>query len=340
MVDYGVITLCDHLSAPDGSSITTQSERLRAVSDQAVRAEEAGFFAFGVGEHHFGNYVLPSPELMLAHITARTSTIKVGTSVTLLAKRDPVRYAEAFAVLDVLSQGRAEATFARGVSEDTARAFGIEDFDELRPIFEEYLRLVLQLLTESDVTWEGEFRSPLDGVTIQPRPIQQPSDAFWIGGGLSQTSANLAAELGLPFHLPSLFRWPEDYVEIVDFHRNAAAERGHTASVGFPSYLHVASTSQQAEARWRPHLDHYVDFALGTRSSFGRPTDFDALITGPAICGSPAQVAERIAEIDETLGLSRHMFLMDVGALPEKDLFDAIDLMGSEVLPTLARTGG
>ena len=335
MVDYGVISLCDHLAPPDGSAAVSQGERLHAIVDQAVLAEQAGFDVFGVGEHHFSDYILPSPELMLANVAARTSTIRLGTSVTLLAKRDPVRYAEAFAVLDLLSDGRAEATFARGVSERTAQVFGIEDFDELRPIFDEHLRLVLRLLTEDEVTWRGEHRTPLDAVRIEPRPIQKPRDAFWIGGGISNVSAELAAELGLPLHLPSLFRWPSDYVEVVDHYRSVAAANNSGGQIGFPSYLHVAKTSQEATARWRPHLDHYVDFAMGTRSSFGRPTDFDSLVAGPAICGSPAQVTERILEINDTLGLDRHIFLMDVGALPEAALHDALELMGSEVLPTL-----
>lgn len=333
MVEYGVISLCDHLSPPDGSSALSQAARLSAIADQAVAAEAAGFDGFGVGEHHFSDYILPAPELMLTYIAARTSNIRLGTSVTLLAKRDPVRYAEAFAVLDVLSNGRAEATFARGVSKTTAQAFGIDDFDELRPIFDEYLRLVLRLLTEDEVTWEGDFRSALDGVRIEPRPMQHPKDAFWIGGGLSPVSASLAAELGLPLHLPSLFRWPEDYTEVVDHYRSHFDSDGATARVGFPSYLHVAKTSQQARAQWQAHLEHYVQFALSDRKSFGRSVEFDDLITGPAICGSPAEVIDRIGEINETLGLDRHNFLMDVGALPNNAVREAIDVMGSEVLP-------
>ena len=338
MVDYGVISLCDHLSAPDGSSTVSQASRLQSIANQAVLAEAAGFDGFGVGEHHFSDYILPAPELMLSYAAARTSTIRLGTSVTLLAKRDPVRYAEAFAVLDLLSNGRAEATFARGVSESTAQAFGIKDFEELRPIFDEHLRLVLRLLTEENVTWEGEFRSPLEAVRIEPRPIQRPGDAFWIGGGLSNVSAGLAAELGLPLHLPSLFKWPEDYTSVVEHYRSefADAATGGRARIGFPSYLHVAKTSQQARATWRAHLDHYVTFALGDRGSFGRSTDFDDLITGPAICGSPAEVTDRIIEINETLGLDRHNFLMDIGALPTTALQEAIELMGTDVLPALA----
>lgn len=335
----GLLSLADHVPDPLTGRRISQVERFRQLTDSAVLAERAGFDVFGVGEHHFSQYILSAPELVLANIAARTERIVLGTSVTLLANVDPVRQAESMSTLDVLSDGRAEVTFARGVSEDTAHAFGIADFEELRPRFEEYLRLVLRLLTEQEVSWSGEYRSALEGVRVQPRPVQQPHPSIWIGGGLSNVSADLAAELGLPLMLPSLFRWPVDYVEIVERYRSRSAEAGHgdRARVGFPSYLHVARTSQEARARWRPHLEHYRDFAREVRGSFGRPVDFESLLAGPAICGSPAEVVERVCEIDATLGLDRHLVLMDAGGLPQGTYQEAIELMATEVLPALPR---
>ena len=337
MTDYGLLSLADHLVDPATQQRQSQAERLQRVVDAAVQAEAAGFAAFGVGEHHFSDYILSAPELVLAAASARTERIRVGTSVTLLANTDPVRQAEQLATLDVLSGGRAEMTFARGVSEATAHAFGIADFDEIRPRFEEYLRLVLRLFTEDSVTWEGDYRAPLVDIRLQPRPIQKPHPPMWIGGGLSRTSSGLAADLGLPLFLPSLFKWPVDYLEIVEFYRERFGAAGHDSAprVGFPSYLHVAATTQRARERWRPHLEHYRDFALTLRSSFGRETDFDSLLQGPAICGSPAEVVERIGEIDELLGLDRHLFLLDAGGVPASVLDEEMELLATEVLPKL-----
>ncbi len=337
MTDYGILSLADYLSNPVTGKRDSQTRRLQRVVDTAVSAEAAGFHAFGVGEHHFSGYILSAPELVLAAAASLTKTIRIGTSVTLLANTDPVRQAEQFATLDVLSNGRAEMTFARGVSEDTANAFGIADFDELRPRFEEYLRLVLRLFTEESVTWSGEYRGPLDNIRLEPRPVQQPYPGMWIGGGLSTTSANLAATLGLPLFLPSLFRWPEDYLDIVEHYQVEFRAAGHDGRgrIGFPSYVHVAATSQEARRRWRPHLEHYRDFALTIRGNFGRDTSFDALLEGPAICGSPAEVVERVAEIDELFGLDRHLFLLDAGGVPDDVIADQMQLMATEVLPNL-----
>ncbi len=338
MTEYGLLSLADYLADPQTGQRDSQVVRLQRVVSTAVQAEEAGFASFGVGEHHFSGYILSAPELVLAAASSRTSRIRLGTSVTLLANTDPVRQAEQLATLDVLSDGRAEMTFARGVSEHTANAFGIADFDELRPRFEEYLKLVLRLFTEEKVTWEGRFRAPLTGIRLEPRPVQQPYPGVWIGGGLSTTSAELAATLGLPLFLPSLFRWPEDYLDIVGHYRRHYAEAGHdgVGRLGFPSYLHVAATSQEARQRWRPYLEHYRDFALTIRGAFGRDTDFDSLLDGPAICGSPAEVIDRVGRINELLDLDRHLFLLDAGAVPEPILSDQMELLATEVLPHLS----
>ncbi len=337
MTEYGVLSLADYLENPLTGDRGSQAQRLQRVVDAAVDAEQAGFDSFGVGEHHFSGYILSAPELVLAAASSKTSRIRLGTSVTLLANTDPVRQAEQLVTLDVLSNGRAEMTFARGVSEGTANAFGIADFNELRPRFEEYLRLVLRLLTEESVTWEGEYRAPLTDIRLEPRPIQTPYPSLWIGGGLSNTSAELAAMLGLPLFLPSLFRWPEDYLPIVSHYRERHEENGHgpNGRIGFPSYLHVASTSQEARARWRPHLEHYRDFALTMRGAFGRETDFDSLLLGPAICGSPAEVVDRVGAINELLGLERHLFLLDAGGVPQDVVADEMELLANDVLPNL-----
>ncbi|MEA3218205.1 MAG: hypothetical protein QOJ19_4361 [Acidimicrobiia bacterium] len=337
MTAMGLMSLADHLPDPVTGEITSQRQRYRLIIDSAVRAEAAGFHHLGLGEHHFSHYILPDPLLLLSAIATRTETIRVGTSVTLLANLDPLRVAEDLAMLDVISGGRAEMTFARGVMESTMAAFGVENVNELRPRFEENLRLVLRLLTEETVTWSGHFRSPLVNVRLEPRPLQKPHPKIYIGGGLSTVSCDLAAELGLPLILPSLFRYPEDYLPIVERYRTRMERAGHAERtvLSYPSYVHVARTSQEARERWRPYLENYVQFATDFRDSFGRPLDYEGILQGPAIAGSPAEVADRIAEVNEVLGLDSHYLMVDGGGMPESMVFEVIDLLGEEVLPKL-----
>ncbi|HKO47113.1 MAG TPA: LLM class flavin-dependent oxidoreductase [Polyangiaceae bacterium] len=337
MTSYGLLCLADHLPDPATGRCSSQAERFQLIVESAVCAEHAGFEHVGVGEHHFSHYILPSPFVLLGAIAAKTQKIRLGTSVTLLAGLDPVRVAEDLVTLDVLANGRAELTVARGVEVATQAAFGIIDESELRARFEENLRLLLLLLTEDQVTWSGHFRSPLRDVRLEPRPVQKPYPPLWVGGGLSNISCDLAAALGLPLSLPSLFCFPEDYLPILERYRASMAAAGKTdrISVAYPSYVHVARTSQEARQRFRPYLENYVRFAATCRGSKGRPVDYESLLKGPALCGSPAEVVDRIGTINAALGLQNHYLMPDLGGLPSPLLHEVIDLLGSDVLPCL-----
>lgn len=337
MTSFGLLSLSDHLADAATGQHTTQAQRLNSIVELAVVAERAGFEHFGIGEHHFSGYILSSPFVVLGAIAAKTEHIRIGTSVTLLAHLDPVRVAEDLVTLDVVSNGRAEMTVARGVQLATQAAFGILDEGELRPRFEENLRLLLRLLTEEQVTWSGRFRSPLRDVRLEPRPFQKPHPRITVGGGLSTVSCDLAADLGLPFCLPSLFCFPDDYLPIVERYRTRMTERGsaHGISVGYPSYVHVARTSQEARARFRPYLENYARFAVEYRGCQGRQLETDAVMNEAAICGSPAEVVDRIAAVNAKLGLDLHYLMPDLGGLPPGPLHEVMDLLATEVLPQL-----
>ncbi len=336
-MDVGLLSLLDVLPDPRTGITPTVAQRYHNLIHMAQQAEQAGFSSLGVGEHHFSHYALPSPFLVLSNAAAATRTIGLGTSVTLLANADPVRIAEDLATLDVLSDGRAEATFARGVDINTMTAFGIGSVDELRPRFEEHLRLVLRLLTEEEVSWTGRYRAPLQRVHLEPRPVQVPHPRINIGGGLSTVSADLAADLGLPFVLPSLFRFPADYRDIVDRYRERMITNGFAdrVSVTFPCYLHVARTTQLARQRWRPYFENYVEFASMVRSAGARSFDFDVLTEGPAVCGSPAEAVDRLSSIAELLGLSRLLVLIDAGGIPVGMVDEVVAAVGAEIIPAL-----
>ncbi|MFT7836134.1 LLM class flavin-dependent oxidoreductase [Saccharothrix sp. BKS2] len=328
-MDVYLLILGDHLPNPDSGHAVTEADRLRAIVEQAVVAEEAGFTGVAIGEHHFTRYIVSAPELLLATIAARTSTLRLSTGVTLLAHHDPVRVAEELATLDVLSRGRAELIVARGVSQRTDAAFGVQD--DLRERFDENLRLLLRLLEEPHVTWEGRYRSPLVDVTTTPRPVQRPRPPVWIGSG-SAVSADLAVELDLPLMLPSTLRDPSTHRSVVERYRGAMSGGGRVA---LPSHVFVAPTAAGARARWRPHLTAYAHFADRWRGDGG--VDVDALMDGAAVCGDPAEVTERLNALTGLLGLDAQLVMIDIGGLPHGAVLDAIRLFGAEVLPNLKR---
>jgi len=324
-VDVYLLILGDHLPDPRTGRAVTEGERLRAIVEQAVTAERAGFTGVAIGEHHFTRYLVSAPELVLAAIATRTGTLRLSTAVTLLAHRDPVLVAEEVATLDVLSTGRAELIVARGVSRETDAAFGVRP-DDLRARFDEFLRLLLRLLEEAEVTWQGRFRGPLARVTVTPRPVQVPRPTVWIGSG-SAVSADLAVELGLPLMLPSTLRDPVSYRDVVGRYRDAGGVR-----VALPSHVFVAES--RARERWRPHLASYAEFANPWRGD-GRGVDVDRLMDGAAVCGDPDEVADRLNGLAKHLGLDAHLVVVDVGGLAQGEVLATIELFGAEVIPRL-----
>ena len=106
--------------------------------------------------------------------------------------------------------------------------------------------------------------------------------------------------------------------------------------------MFVHSSAATARAQWEPRYRAYIEWvnALQFASSGGRSAglggfDFDALTAETAVCGSPGQVVDRLGTIAERLSLDTQILMFDMGGMPDDELFAAIELTGSEVIPQL-----
>jgi alkanesulfonate monooxygenase SsuD/methylene tetrahydromethanopterin reductase-like flavin-dependent oxidoreductase (luciferase family) len=355
----GLMILGDHLPNPLTGAKTTPSERHRQIVELGVRGEALGFDSVWLGEHHLCDYILSSPPVVLAAIGERTTRLRLGTAVTLLGSLDPVRAAEDYATLDVLSNGRAEVVAGRGVLRRSYSDFGL-DPGLSRALFEENVACLLAAWSGEPAHFEAKHRPSLRDVTVQPRPQQRPHPPLWIGGGSSFESVDLAARLGLPLMLPSVLAAPPAFVPFVARYRERFVANGpgrERPRVGACSHVHVAADSQTARARWRPHHLSYLTWVTTVLMPWGgvnigrtpragetqapaapvpQPPDFDALCRGPSICGSPAEVADRIASMRELLGLELHLAMFDHGGIPDAALRDTLELFAARVLPQLS----
>ncbi|SEQ41511.1 putative FMN-dependent luciferase-like monooxygenase, KPN_01858 family [Devosia sp. YR412] len=106
----------------------TPAERYRLAIEQIVKAEEQGFDAAWVAQHHFNHDEggLPSPFVFLSHVAARTSTIRLGTGIVTLPLEAPLRVAEDAVVFDLLSGGRLELGVGSGGTASSFTAFGLD----------------------------------------------------------------------------------------------------------------------------------------------------------------------------------------------------------------------
>lgn len=347
-MELSVCSVGDVITDPVTGWRPTAAERHQNVVQFAVAIDEAGLAAIHVGEHHGLEYVFSAPPVILMAIAERTKNIRLGTGVTLVANLDPVRIAEDYATLDVLTGGRVEICAGRGnIFPDVYRLFG-QPMETSQPRFEENLRLLVDLWENPVVSrWEGRFRAPLENFRLQPPPLQTPRPPISVGGGLSQSSAELAANLGLPLMLPvTTFQTPKIYEPVAAAYRERWADAGHDGPprIGAAIHANIAATSQGARTRWAPRYRAYYDWTramivgMGAPPSFFTEFDFDTLVSadGPCVCGSPGEFVDRLGWLGDLLGLEHVMLSLDLGGTPLADQLEQVELIGAQVLPAFA----
>src|SRR5437868_8167 len=191
---FGYFTLSDN-SIGYGVRRRDPGELIREVVDQAIAAEALGFNSAWLPEHHFGLFgVLPTPAQALTYIAAKTSRIRLAPATVLLPCTQPLRTAEEFAVLDLLSDGRAIFSAGRGYDEREYHGFEIP-FDESRTRFDEELLLVRKAWTESDWTFVGQHHRIESPINVVPKPVQKPHPPVYVAC-FSEPTMRMAAENG------------------------------------------------------------------------------------------------------------------------------------------------
>jgi probable F420-dependent oxidoreductase len=181
-----------------------------AVSRFAQTAEELGFDSLWTGDHvavprdsasmyPYGKEllatgVIPDAETastmmpsglpdalgVLQFAAACTERVKLGTTVLILAMRNPVITAQAFATLDVLSDGRAIAGIGVGWNREEFSTLAAS-FEQRGPRTDDYLEVMRRLWTLDDPSFAGQYYE-IGNVAFYPRPIQVPHPPLWIGG--------------------------------------------------------------------------------------------------------------------------------------------------------------
>jgi alkanesulfonate monooxygenase SsuD/methylene tetrahydromethanopterin reductase-like flavin-dependent oxidoreductase (luciferase family) len=337
-VKFGFISLGDLSSDPVSGITPTAKQRLEEIVAAAVLTEQLGLDSFGLGEHHSSRWVLTSPPTVLAAIAARTSRIRLRTGVTLIPNLDPVRVAEDYATVDLLSGGRLELTVAKGNFPQPWSLFG-QDPDEQRERLAEGIDLLLKIWAEDPVTWTGRFRPPLVDASVAPRPLQSPPPV-WCGVSSSPSSVEFAAQRGLPIVVAGVFREREHCGALIDHYRAAGAAAGHdpaTLRVGYVSHLHLSRDGAKAKRRFERYYRHSAAQAVAEMREPMPPLDYEERLRGPLICGSPAEAVEKILGFRERFDHDLHLFHSDLGGLPFRDVKETMELFANEVAPVIAR---
>ncbi|HHU68628.1 LLM class flavin-dependent oxidoreductase [Corynebacterium sp.] len=334
-MQFGIFTIGDVTTDPTNGQTPTENERIKATVAIARKAEEVGLDVFATGEHHNPPFVAPAnPPVLLANIAAQTEKLILSTATTLITTNDPVRLAEDYAYLQHLADGRVDLMMGRGNTGPVYPWFG-QDIRQGIPLAIENYHLLRRLWREPVVNWQGQFRTPLQGFTSTPAPLDDVPPFVWHGSIRSVQIAEQAAFYGDGFFHNNIFWNKEHTAKMVDIYRRRYEQYGHgradQAIVGLGGQTFIGETEQAAKDFFRPYFDNAPVYGHGP--SLEEFTDMT-----PLTVGTVEQVIDRTMEFADWVGdYQRQLFLVDHAGLPLEVVLDQIEILGTQVVPELRR---
>jgi probable F420-dependent oxidoreductase len=323
--------------AYDGSPMYTDAIRLATV------AEEAGFDAFWVSEHHgIPDGYLPDPLTVLAAIAARTERIALGTGIVIAPLAHPIRLAENAAVVDQLSNGRLILGIGLGYAAHEYRAFGVHT-GRRGAALSDLVVFLRTAWTGEGFDWDGPcYRGT--GLRVLPRPVRQGGVPIWLGG-YAPSAVRRAAHLADGYLLG---RADPPIVESID--ALLRGERDPTAS-RFTMALNVMAVitddprdDESARQGLAYQQAAYETMQAGGIAHAGRvevaaePISAENVTSYVHTYGTSDQVAADIVTIVDRLRHWARIHLVIRALFPEQDVgvqVERIRRLGERVLPAL-----
>jgi alkanesulfonate monooxygenase SsuD/methylene tetrahydromethanopterin reductase-like flavin-dependent oxidoreductase (luciferase family) len=165
------------------SSLADPARGYNDYLDFLLEAEALGYRGCFLTEHHFTGWgQVSAPLHMLSYLAARTTRLRLGTAVMVLAWHNPMLLAEQAATIDVLSGGRLDLGIGRGYRHNEFQGFATNP-DEAEARFAESLSVMTRAWTSKErFSHHGRFWH-FDDVILEPPPLQSPHPPLWVSAG-------------------------------------------------------------------------------------------------------------------------------------------------------------
>ena len=284
-----------------------------------ARAEELGFEGGWTMEQVVGGSPQIAPLQMLAYAAACTTRLRLGVAVLITTLHDPLQLAWAVTAVDRLSHGRVDVGVGHGGKGRPFSAFGVE-----KATFISYFTEGVELMKaawsdEPKVTFHGRFRD-VDGLPIQPKPVQRPHPPLWIGGTAPKA-------LGRGVRLADAFMGAGSsttatFVEAVKTVRRELDQQGKD-STQFTIGKRVYVTIDDDISRARERVVH------GLHRIYGEMPGIEAV----PVSGTPDDVVRGLREV---IDAGAQMILLNpVGENVAEDR-EQMERLAAEVIPQLS----
>lgn len=331
--------------------------------DEWLVAEDEGVDIMCNEHHQTATCVDPAAPLMLAalaRLSKKARLLILGNPIA--NRRQPVRVAEEMAMVDVLSHGRVEAGFVRGVPYEILPANS--NPVRMNERHWEALDLIVKCWTSHDgpFSHEGRFFHHRS-INIWPRPFQQPHPPVWV----STTSPGGAAPVGARGYVQATFLTGFDATKkVFDGYRKGWREAGRGQDVpidrlAYAALIYVGETTEIAHAgaekllwyvtanKVPAHLANppgYVPVAANVQmmrgaehplSAFKKSATVEGAIkAGMMFAGTPDEVLQQIKHHYDYVGGYGHLLIMgQAGHLEHDETVKGIKMFAREVYPRL-----
>jgi alkanesulfonate monooxygenase SsuD/methylene tetrahydromethanopterin reductase-like flavin-dependent oxidoreductase (luciferase family) len=333
-----------------GLFITNQqfldADMVAALDEQIVMvhaARDGGWDSLFSGQHYLneGNNKQLQLVPFLTRLMPEAGDMTTGLGVLLLNLHNPVYVAETVATLDVIARGRFIFGIGLGYRDVEFDAFNVPKGSRVSR-FEEYLALVKRLWTEESVSHQGET-CVLNDVRMNLRPVQQPHPPIWFAANID-AAIRRAARLG-----DTWFVNPHSTIDTIRrqlaLYREELDKHGKAFPDELPVIKEIFCARDRATAmeiagpyllgKYRDYAKWGQDDAMPEDESFDK--DFEELVEGRFVLGSPEECYEQLRPYWEELGVNHLIFRTHWAGMPVEPALQSMHLITNELLPALQK---
>jgi alkanesulfonate monooxygenase SsuD/methylene tetrahydromethanopterin reductase-like flavin-dependent oxidoreductase (luciferase family) len=347
--------------------LVTAFEKARTL---ARLLDRLGYDTFWIAEHHFqreGYECIPNVLLLALDLAHQTRRLRLGCGFNITPMWHPLRLAEDFAAVDVLTGGRVAFGVGRGYHTREVETFGspLRDQPANRDLFEEQVEIVFKAFESAAFSHRGKYytipaRVPyrgydLEDLTVVPRPIH-PVECWQPIQSATPRGLDFMAKHGIKGIIGGGVAEGGAMRGVVEAYRAALARAGRVAQpgeglcVGF--HFQLADTEEAAMKAAAPYFeenlkmfgplrlvrslsDAQIEAMADPRRApdAGLPTIEDAVRSGAYLCGPPAQLIDTLRRLEaEYPGLERVSVSHPIGT-PEAVMLEQLEWFAAEVMP-------
>jgi alkanesulfonate monooxygenase SsuD/methylene tetrahydromethanopterin reductase-like flavin-dependent oxidoreductase (luciferase family) len=349
------------------------NERLITAYDNAKafaqRMEEQGYDILWTAEHHFqreGYECIPNVLMLSLWLAQHTQRLKFGCAFNIAPMWHPIRLAEDFAMVDILTNGRVIFGVGRGYHTREVETFGAPmlDADANRALFEEQVEILLKAFNAEAFSHQGRHYTlppevpyrgyQLKELTLVPRPLHRPVEIWQPVVSGSPRGLDFMAKHGikgmiLGTAMPYVDQWVRQYQE-ANARYGRHLELGEGLALGF--WLYLDKDRERAERGARPYFEEHVKFAAplgmlrydddqmkavgpgGIARHIAASTSFEEVVQKRVwLCGPPDEALAHLKAVEERYPGLEHIVVASAMGMPRALFEEQLTRLAEEVMP-------